>query len=323
MQEKKYKILVITPTKHILGVNKILKNIGHVTFKDDPTYKDIKKIIKNFDAIYTNPNKSKVYIDEKLINLGTRLKVICTASTGTNHININYAKKKRIHIISLKNERKTINKISSTAEHALALTLATLRNITASFDSVKKGEWDYTKYIGRQLDHLTIGIIGYGRLGKLYSKYIKAFKSKILVYDPYKSINSSSVKQVKKIEYLYKKSDIISLHVHLNKETKEMINKQSFNLMKKDVTIINTSRGEIVKQNDLIYFIKRNSQAKYASDVLSDEILNKKNNLLVNLARKNNQVLLTPHIGGMTKEAQKIAFNCAAQKLSKFFKKKE
>ena len=138
MKKTKYKLLVITPINHIEGLKRILENIGTVTYKDDPSYNYIKKIIKNFDAIYTNPNKSNVLIDKDLIDSGKKLKVICTASTGTNHIDIKYAKKKGVHIISLKNERKIINKISSTAEHALALTLTSLRNVIPSYESVKK-----------------------------------------------------------------------------------------------------------------------------------------------------------------------------------------
>ena len=320
MIKQKYKILVITPIKHIVGVKKILETIGSVTYKENPSYNEIKKTIKNFDAIYTNPNKSNVIIDKDLINSAKNLKVICTASTGTNHIDMNYANQIGVHVINLKNERQVINKISSTAEHALALTLSSLRNIISSSESVKKGKWDYTSYIGRQLNHLKIGIIGYGRLGKFYSRYMQSFKSKIIVFDPYKKVNSRLITQTNNINYLFKNSDIISIHVHFNNETNEMINKKSLALMKEDVIIVNTSRGEIVHESDLIDFIKKNKKAKYATDVLSNEVSNKKNNLLRRFSKKNNQVLITPHIGGMTNEAQKIAFSFVAKKLKYYFK---
>ena len=319
MFRKKINILVITPTNHITGLNKELNKIGNVKFIEDPTYKQVKKIIKNYDGLFTNPNKSKVCLDKNLLKLAIRLKVICTASTGTNHIDMKYAKKNKIKILCLKEDRSTINKISSTAEHAFALTLSSIRNIISSNQSVLNNEWDYTRFIGRQLNNLTFGIIGYGRLGKLYANYLRPFKANILVYDPYKKVNNKYVKQVNKIDYLLKASDVISLHVHLNNETNKIINKKKFNKMKKNVIIINTARGEIVNDKDLIYFLTNNKDAKYATDVLSNELSNIKNNSIIKFAKKSSQVLITPHIGGMTKEAQEIAFNHSAKKLSCFF----
>ena len=317
---KEIKILVITPTNHIEGLNNNLKKIGSIKFMTDPSYEQIKKIIKNYDGIFTNPNKSKVFLDKNLLKSANKLKVICTASTGTNHIDVAYAKQKKIKILCLKEDRSTINKISSTAEHAFALTFASIRNIVASFESVKKNDWDYTKFIGRQLDNLTFGIIGYGRLGKLYANYLKPFKSKIIVYDPYKNAKNKHIKQVNNINSLLKESDVISLHVHLNNETNKMINKKSFIKMKKNVIIINTSRGEIIDDNDLIDFLKKFKDSKYATDVLTNEVTKSKNNKILRYSKKNSQVLITPHIGGMTKEAQEIAFNHSAKKLSYFFK---
>ena len=168
MKKNNPEILVITPIKHIPGVIEILNSVGNITFIDDPSLDDVIKIISNFDAIFTNPNKSKVFIGKELIDAGTKLSVICTASTGTNHIDKKYCKVKNIKVISLTEERKIINKISSTAEHAFALMLSSLRKIPQSFDSVKSFNWDYEPFIGRQLDHLTIGVIGYGRLGTYF-----------------------------------------------------------------------------------------------------------------------------------------------------------
>ena len=281
MLKKQIKILSITPTKHIAGVNKQLEKIGFVKYLSDPSYLQVKKIINGFDAIFTNPNKSKVSIDRNIIDTSKKLKVICTASTGTDHIDLKAAKEKKIKVICLKDSKKVINKISSTAEHALALTLSSLRNLSESHDSVKKGNWDYTKFIGRQIDFLVVGIIGFGRLGKLYSRYMRAFNCKIIVYDPYKKINNKYVKKVNNLNYLFKNSDIISIHVHLKKETKNLLNEKSFSFMKKNVLIVNTSRGDIVNENELIRFLKKNKKAKYATDVLSNEINSRKNHSLI------------------------------------------
>ena len=317
------KILSITPISHIKNVEKELKKIGKLKILNDPSENDVIKKIPQFDAIFTNPNKSKVFIGKSIIDKAINLKVISTASTGTNHIDLDYAKKKKIKIFSLKKEKKTTNKISSTAEHALALTLASLRNITISNKSVLNGEWDYTKFIGNQMNQLTIGIIGYGRLGKKYANYCKSLSNKVFFFDPHIKTKPKKIKKINSINKLLKISNIISVHVHLDKKTHHMISKSFFSRLKKDVIIVNTSRGDIVDESELIQFLKRNKRAKYATDVLENEIFKKKINKLINFAKKNqDQVLITPHIGGMTVEAQEIAYNFIVKKLKDFFLKR-
>ena len=312
------KILVITPVHHIHGVVKVLEKCGDVTYLENPKPKTVLNCIKDFDALFTNPNKSNIFIDRDLINAAKKLKVICTASTGTNHIQKEYAKEKNIAVLSLTEEREVINRISSTAEHAFALMLAALRKIPQSFDFVKSGKWDYEPFIGRQLDHLNIGIVGFGRLGSLFGQYASAFKSNIMVYDPYKNIDQSFVKQVK-LNDLLKYSDVITVHVHVTKETYQMVNNSWFEKMRSNVLLINTSRGDIFNENELIKFLSCNPDAYYATDVLAEEITSKWDNKLIKYARENKQVLITPHIGGMTIEGQMIAYNHAAKMLNEYF----
>jgi len=199
---------------------------------------------------------------------------------------------------------------------ALALTLSSLRNVVRSSKSVLHGSWDYTKFIGRQFNSLTVGIIGYGRLGRMYAKYCKALGSKIIVYDPYVKVKNNYF--TNNINFLFKKSDIVSLHVHLNKKNRNIINSKKLNLMKSNVLIINTSRGELINEKNLIKFLKKNPKAKFATDVVSNEILKRKSNLLIRMAKNNDQIIITPHIGGMTVEAQEYAYIGVARLLKNF-----
>lgn len=311
------KILVITPVKHIAGVSLILEKIGSVTYMDDPNLTDLLSVIEQYDAIFTNPNKSKVFIGKEIIDAATNLKVICTASTGTNHIDKVYVAKKKIPILSLTEEREVINQISSTAELAFGLTMAGLRHIVRGHNAVLKGEWDYTRYIGRQMNALTIGVVGYGRLGSMYANYCKAFGSKVVIYDPYKEVKQD-FRQVDKISELLIDSDVVAIHAHVTKETQNMFNQSLFSQMKKDVLIVNTSRGDIVNEDDAVYFLKNNPQAKIATDVLSDEIRNRLSSPLLKFARESEQVIITPHIGGMCKESQEIAYTHAAKLLQAY-----
>lgn len=316
-----YKILVITPVRHIIGVPEILESTGEVTYMEDPSKEEVISVIGGYDAIFTNPNKSKVFIGKDILDAANKLKVICTASTGTNHIDKLYAEELCLPILSLTEERDVINRISSTAELAFSLTLASLRHVVKSHKAVLEGEWNYEKYIGRQMNCLTIGIIGYGRLGSMYSKYCRVFDSRVLVYDPYKKVDDKGIEQVEKLEFLLQASDIISIHVHVTEETIGMIDKACFDIIKKDVVIVNTARGDIVNEIDLVTFLKSNPDARIATDVLADEIRNRENSPLLKYALKSEQVIITPHIGGMCREAQEIAYGHAAKKLANYLKR--
>jgi len=314
----KPKILVITPVRHIVGVPEMLESVGEVTYLDDPSVDEIIAGIDSYDAIFTNPNKSKVFIGREVLDAAKNLKVICTASTGTNHIDKVYAAQLGLPILALTEERDVISRISSTAELAFALTLAGLRHVVRSHNNALNGEWDYTKYIGRQMNCLTVGVVGYGRLGSMYANYCKAFGSRVLVFDPYKIVDDDSLEQVDDIGELLSASDIIALHVHVTDETYEMIEANALSKMKGNILLVNTSRGDIVNESDLVDFLKKNPDARVGTDVLADEVRNRSSSPLLLYAEGGDQVILTQHIGGMTRDAQEIAYNHAANMLRKF-----
>ncbi|MDA9801502.1 hydroxyacid dehydrogenase [Candidatus Pseudothioglobus singularis] len=316
----KYKILVITPVRHIEALPEALEAIGEITYLDDPSSDEVVSMIGKYDAIFTNPNKSKVFIGKEILDTAKKLKVICTASTGTNHIDKSYAAKLNLPILALTEEREVINRISSTAELAFSLTLSSLRHVVRSHKAVLEGEWNYEKYIGRQMNCLTIGTIGYGRLGKMYSSFSKAFNSRVVVYDPYKIVDDQGIEQVDNLESLLQASDVIAIHVHVTEETINMINKSCFDLMKNDVVIVNTSRGDMVNEKDLVNFLKTNPSARIATDVLADEVRNRMESPLLKYAQESDQVIITPHIGGMCREAQEIAYGHAVKRLTRFIK---
>ncbi len=318
MQPKQPKILVITPVRHIAGVPEILEASGQVTYMDDPTLSEVIAVIGEYDALYTNPNKSKVFIGREVIDAAKKLKVICTASTGTNHIDKACAAEKGLPILALTEEREVINRISSTAELAFALTMAGLRHVVRSHNAVLTGEWDYTRYIGRQMNCLTIGVIGYGRLGAMYSRYCQAFDSRVLVYDPYKTVDRDGLEQVDNLSVLLRESDVVAIHVHVTDETLGMMNAERFAQMKRDVLLVNTSRGDIVNEPDLVVFLRANPQVRVATDVLADEIRHRLASPLLQYAHESEQVIITPHIGGMSREAQEIAYGHAASRLQSF-----
>lgn len=313
------RILVITPVRHIEGVADILEAVGDVTYMDDPTMSEVVASIREYDAIYTNPNKSKVFIGCEVIDAGTTLKAICTASTGTNHIDKTYAAEKGIAVLALTEERDVINSISSTAEFAFALTMASLRHVVHSHNAVLNGEWDYMRFIGRHMNSLTIGVIGFGRLGSMYSRYCRAFGSRVVAYDPYTTVHDEGIQQVTQLSELVRASDVISLHVHVTPETEGLIARSVFDQMKPDVLLVNTSRGEIMNEADAVVFLQAHPRARIATDVLMNEVRDRLSSPLLKFAQVSTQVIITPHIGGMSREAQEIAYRHAARRLQIFF----
>lgn len=305
------KILCITPIKHLNGVYQKLSEFGEIIYMPNISKVELKDFLKNntIHYLFTNPNKQGFILDKEVLKYGG-VRVINTCSTGLNHIDTSYCKKNNIDVWSLTTDFELINDLPSTSELAFGLMLSLLRNISRSFDNVKEGYWDYEPYIGHQIKGLTIGIIGYGRLGTIMKKLFEGWGVKILVNDPYKDCDGCH--KVSKKDLL-KSSDVVFLHVHVTDETREMVNDSFLSLMKKNSYLINTSRGELVDEQAIIKFIKNGHLKGYGTDVIRDEFGEAESSELVKFSHKNN-VIITPHVGGMTIEGQTKAYMWAVSK---------
>ena len=305
-------ILCITPVSQSMMGN--LESKGAVTYEVSIKKKKLINILQKeeHDVIFTNPNKQDFILGEEILK-NSSIKIICTASTGTNHIDRDYCIQNDIKVLSITTDYDILEKVTSTAEHAFALMLSLIRNIPSAFDSVKAGKWNWENFTGRQINQLTVGIVGYGRLGRMMAEYCKAFGAKVLLYDPYKM--SKRHEWAISLEELFQKSDVVSLHVQVSDDTRHFINKKLFKKMKSPVYLINTSRGEIVNEKDVIKMLEKGKISGYATDVLEDEFGNLNNSALLERIKDLN-IIVTPHIGGMTHEAREIAYNRAIDKLS-------
>tara|TARA_A100001011_G_C14305763_1_gene843039 strand:+ start:782 stop:1765 length:984 start_codon:yes stop_codon:yes gene_type:complete len=318
----KPKILIITPIKHIKGLYDKLSQISDIIYLPEAKEEDLNKHLSSINGIFTNPNKSNIFLGDNIFLKSPNLQLICTASTGTVHIDKIKAKEKNIDLISLSKEFNTINKITSTAELAFSLMLNAIRNIPASMEDTICGNWDYEKHIGRQLNNLHVGVLGYGRLGKMFSNYCKAFGSKVSIYDPFVEKIPFGLSKVDNIDILIKNCDVLSIHIHASEENINLLDEQLFSKMNENIIIINTSRGEIIDEDAAIKFLTSCPNAKIYVDVINNEINNKKNGTFIKNFREkkfNNRLCITPHIGGMTSDGQFIAYNRAADMLVKYF----
>ena len=309
-------IICTTPINHLKGLKEKLKNKGNLIYKPKIKASELKKILKKndkIDTIFCNPNRQGYILNRNILEK-TSIKLINTASTGLNHINVKDCKKLNIKILSLTRNFQLLKKLPSTSELSFGLMINLQRKIFESFESVKKKRWDYSSFIGQELASLTIGIIGLGRLGNFMAKFAKAFGMKVIYFDPY--IKNNKFIKVS-LRDLVKKSDVISLHAHVSEETKYMIDKKILKLAKKKPIIINTSRGELVKEKDIIWGLNKKLISGYGTDVIEREFTDiKKSPIIRNLNRYN--IIVTPHIGGMTYQGQLRAFNFAVDKFKDF-----
>ena len=302
------RIICITQVKHLDGVYEKLFGCGDVIYEPEINRDTLKVMLEVFEPeyLFTNPNKQPFILDEGVLK-DSNIKVINTCSTGTNHIDMKYCKENNIEVWHLAKDYELINQLPSTAEHAFGLMLSLIRKIPMSFHSVKDGNWDYEPYIGRQLKGLTVGIIGYGRLGKMMETYCHAFGMTVKIHDPYEGYDD--------LDLVLRESDVISLHVHVTGKTVGMINGNTIKRMKKKPYLINTSRGEIVYEKKVIEAIEEGKLSGYATDVITDEFGNIHNSKLVEFSMNpNRNVIITPHVGGMTWEGQTKAYKWAVRK---------
>ena len=270
----------------------ILNNLSQIEFES---------AFLEYDIIWFRLNYNLLNIDNKK---SIRCKYIVCPVTGTNHISNDFLEKNEISLISLKGESTFLKEITPTAEHTVFLTLALIRNAVKAIDDVKNGNWNRDEHRGNELKGKTVGIIGYGRLGEMTANIFSAFNCKIRIYDPYSSNNvNQDIFVTQDIKDIFKLCDIISVHVDLNSSTHRFIDKSLLKYCK-NTFLINTSRGEVLNEGDIIKALEDKSLKGVAADVIENETLDYKKSLLFkhNLKKELN-IILTPHIGGNTYES--------------------
>ena len=315
----KNKILILDdyiPVREIIKSK--LKNYNLV-FKNFNNQKQLNNYLKkeNFFAIYSTFGFS--LNQNSLKFLKKKLSYIISPTTGTEHIDLKYCKNQNIKVLTLKNETNFLKDVSATAELTWCLILALSKNLYRfSYDVIHKKEWKRNSYLNHDLKGNTLGIIGYGRIGKLIAKYAKAFGMKILIYE--KDVNKRKTSKYIKFCSIKKilKCKFVSIHIPLENNY-NFLSKNLLKYVDKNTYIINTSRGNIFDEKNLINFIKSKSLKGFAFDVLPSDVL-WKNKLpkKYNFLKKNNlNYIITPHIGGNTIESRSKTTNFIINKFLK------
>lgn len=244
-------------------------------------------------------------IDAEIMAAGHRLKAIVTPATGLNHIDLEQARCRGIRVLSLRGETDFLMGVRATAEHTLALILALLRHVPRATAHVHDGGWNRDLFKGRELHGKTVGIVGYGRLGRIVARYLKAFDTRVLAADPH--IDRRAVEPgitLVPFTQLLREADLVTLHVNLSDATQRFFGREQFALMKPGSWFINTSRGELVDESALLEALGSERLAGAALDVLCHEDSGgMQAHPLVDYAREHDHLMITPHIGGCTIES--------------------
>lgn len=261
--------------------------------------------IAHYTGIIIN---TKVKMDKALMDKAPNLKFVGRLGSGLDIIDLPYAAEKGIQIVNSPEGNR-----NAVAEHAIGMLLALMNKMMQGDQEVRNFQWDREKNRGKEITNLTIGIIGFGHTGSTFAKRLSGFDMKILAYDKYKNDYTANLPYVEEasLEKIQKTADIISFHLPLTSETLHLGNKGFLHLCKKGVIIINTSRGKVLKTQDLINALKNKIVGGACLDVFENEktatyTIEEKN--MYNTLYMMPNVVLTPHVAGWTIESkQKIA----------------
>ena len=297
------KVLHIDKNHHLLLEG--LESLGYknVLAYDTPLSILLPKLKEYFGVVI----RSRFPINKKFIDKASNLKFIARVGSGLENINVRYATKKNIALLSAPEGNR-----NAVGEHALGMLLCLMNKIRLGHESIKEGVWNREEHRGWELEGRTVGIIGYGNTGQSFAKKLKGFNNlKIFFYDIKQNLGDDFAQQVS-LEVLKENAQILSLHIPESKETSGMINEKFINQMQNPFWLINTARGKAVNTDDLVIGIKSGKILGAGLDVLEYESSsfysifsdNKKNSSLTFL-KNSKKVILTPHVGGWTLESHK------------------
>lgn len=297
------KVLITDKINETAG--KIIEPAAEAVFLPTMSEDELCEIIGEYDAIMI---RSQTKMTKKIIEAGKNLKIIGRAGVGVDNVDIEAATNRGIIVVNSPDGNTT-----AAAEHTVALMLAMSRNIADAAKTTKEGLWERSKYTGCEVFGKTLGIIGFGKIGQHVAKVALALGMKVVVADPYTSseaVEKMGAEYIESLDNFWGKCDFITIHTPKTRETMYLINRNTINRMKKGVRIINCARGGIIDEAALAEAIEAGQVKAAAIDVYENE----PNIADSPLVKCSGNVLLTPHLGASTSEAQlNVAVDVAEQ----------
>lgn len=277
---------------------------------------EVENKIENYHGIVI---RSRFKIDKNFINKAKNLQFIARVGAGLESIDCDYAESKNINLIAAPE-----GNCNAVGEHALGMILSLFNKLNNADKEVKSGHWNRESNRGTELDGKTVGIIGYGNMGKSFAKKLRGFEVEVLCYDILPNVGDANAKQVS-LQELQQKADVLSLHIPWTPETDKMVNTEFINQFAKSFWLINTARGKSVVTTDLVAALQSGKILGAGLDVLEYEKLSfetlfegEKPEAFDYLLQANN-VLLTPHIAGWTIESKEKLAQVIVDKIIKMY----
>lgn len=313
------RILNAEPDRYSSRARALLEEVAEVT--EEPLDRDgLLRAIPGYDALIVRLGHR---VDASVLDAGSRLRVVATATTGLDHIDLKAAKLREVEVLSLRGENEFLRTVVATAEHTWAVLLALLRRIPAASAAVQRGEWDRDGFRGRELDGKRLGIVGLGRIGERVARYGQAFGMEVRAFDRYREGWPDDVIRMPTLETLLETSDVLTIHVPSNEDTKGMIGRRQLSRLPAGAVVVNTARGALLDGAAVADFVKSGRLAGAAVDVLEGETGpgGIAADPLLLAARETDRVLVTPHIAGATSESMEKTEVFMARKLAEFLKR--
>ncbi len=300
------KVLVSDPLSEE-GID-MLRPHAQVDIKTGLTPEELTSIIGDYDALLV---RSQTKVSAKIIGAGKKLRVIGRAGVGVDNIDVDEATRRGILVVNAPNA----NTISA-AEHTIALMFALARHIPQANAVLKSGVWRRADFMGTEVKGKILGIIGLGRIGSEIAKRAQGLEMKVIAYDPYITVDYARERQVElvSLEQLLKESDFVTLHLTLSASTKGLIGAKELALVKPTVRIINCARGGLIDEEALAKAVKEKRVAGAAIDVFSTEPTTQ------SVLFEDDNIIVTPHLGASTTEAQATAAKDVAEQIIDVFR---
>lgn len=306
-------ILVAEPEGFADAARVIAAQVGSVELREIGTA-ELLEAFNHYDIFWF---RLGFRIEKELLQQPSRrVSVIVCPVTGLDHIDTDVCRELGIHVISLKGESEFLKTVRATAELTIGLTLALLRRIPQASSNVCAGGWNRDLFRGSEIHSKTVGIVGMGRLGSLIAGYFKALGAKVMGFDVVE-FNSEGIHKAETLEYLVSNSDIVILQVDYNDSTHHLFNARVFAKFKESAVFINTSRGGVVESGALVAALEQKLLGGAALDVIENEHRHRESELIA-YAKTHDNLLITPHIGGNTKESLEKSEVFVAQKLVEY-----
>jgi lactate dehydrogenase-like 2-hydroxyacid dehydrogenase len=313
MNKRPIKVLFSAPFSFLLEFLDDYIEEYDVEFLEIWQVSDIPDQAHHYDVWIPNPGQNFI-IDDAILEKFSSLKLISTPSTGTNHISSKDCARKSVKVFGLMDQRQGLNQISASAEFTFLKILASLRNLRESWSEVNNGRWRHNEddMRGYEVKEKNFGLVGMGRIGNKLVKYLDSFgATNIVFYDNAVDQDDLVRAQLVTLEDIFKTSDVIVICVALNEETKGMVDLHLLSKLKRNAHLINTSRGEIINEADLMMVLDSREDVRFSADVLSGEVESGCLNEQMLLLHKNKKINITPHIAGATYGSQKKAATLA------------